>query len=338
MLEESRERCAAVLGVKSEYIFFTSGGTESNAVVLRSLQPRSGGAALLCGAGEHPSVRENADMFARQGGKTVVTALEPYGAPSARTVLDALEKAESPRMLGVMGVNNETGAVTDIASIVNVLHSRKGAPLHLHCDLIQQTGKVPPGIPLSEIDSAAVSAHKIGGPRGIGILYTRKKLEPFFSGGGQERGLRPGTENVAGAFALAECLEKRAAPEILRAEYAAAERRMAVFVSEMKKNARFKTVPADRAVADGRFSPWILQCALAGIPGGALVRALDEAGFAVSTGSACSARKKDRPVLAAMGIDRDTAFEGIRISQGWSTTDADLAALAGALGGITRKY
>ena len=265
-------------------------------------------------------MRENAEMLSRLGKKVYTAAVEPHGAVSPRTLREALDRAENPRMAACMGVNNETGTVTDLAAITAMLRERGGTVPHLHSDLVQQIGKVPLGIPLAELDSAAISAHKIGGPRGIGILYVRKSLEAFTRGGGQERGLRPGTENVAGAYALAACLEKYAAPETLREQYAGAAARGNALISALAETGRCTLIPAGRTADDPRFSPWIFQLAFDGIPGEVMVRALDAAGVAVSTGSACSSRKKERPVLDAMGVSAKTAFEGIRISQGWSTT------------------
>ena len=178
------------------------------------------------------------------------------------------------------------------------------------------------------IDSASLSAHKIGGPRGIGLLWLKKPLPVLARGGGQERRIRPGTENTAGALELARLLEERCGPETLRASYGKAAARMAALFTRLRRISRFIPIPESRADEDPRFSPWILQAAFSGIPGEVMVRALDERGFAVSTGSACSSADKKRPVLNAMGIDPETAFSGIRISQGWSTTMDDVEVLA----------
>jgi cysteine desulfurase len=181
-----------------------------------------------------------------------------------------------------------------------------------------------------------VSAHKLGGPRGIGLLYLRKPLETLYAGGGQEGGIRPCTENTAGALALASCLERRALPEIVGAEYREACRRWKGLINALKTLKRCSLIPEDREEEDPRFSPWILQAAFEGIPGEVMVRALDDAGFAVSTGSACSSAKGNRPVLAAMGVDAQRSFEGIRISQGWSTTTEEIERLIEAIQGILR--
>jgi cysteine desulfurase len=335
-LEEARERCAAVLGLGPKDIYFTSGGTESNALVLHSLGLRKtrGETALLSSAAEHPSVRENAAVLERLGKAAARIGVEGDGRVSRRTLERALEKHGLPRMAAIMAVNNETGAVTDLPALVGLLRSREGPPVHIHSDMVQAIGKVPADPAGWGLDSAGLSAHKLGGPRGIGLLYLRKPLEPLYTGGGQEGGIRPGTENTAGALALARCLERRARPETVRAEYAAAAQRWKALIGALRSMDRCSLIPADRGDEDGRFSPYILQAAFRGIPGEVMVRALDDAGFAVSTGSACSSASAARPVLAAMGVDEHTGFEGIRLSQGWSTTMDDIERLVRAIGGI----
>ncbi|MDR2158954.1 MAG: cysteine desulfurase [Treponema sp.] len=333
-LEEARSRCAAVLAVDPGTLYFTSGATESNAIVLHSTLLRKGCGRLLGSEGEHPSVRENLRILERLGKQTGFISLNPDGAVSAEGIARALEKFPDARLAAVMAVNNETGAVTNPEAL-RCLRRPGGASVHFHCDMVQAMGKIPLDMADWAPDSASFSAHKLGGPRGIGLLYLRKPLEPIFAGGGQERGIRPGTENAAGALALARCLETRCRPETVRDEYAGAKARWKKLIAALTMD-RCSLIPADRGEEDGRFSPYILQAAFDGIPGEVMVRALDEAGFAVSTGSACSSSGKDRPVLRAMGIDPKTSLEGIRISQGWSTTEGEIDLLAGAIGDVLR--
>jgi cysteine desulfurase len=158
---------------------------------------------------------------------------------------------------------------------------------------------------------------------------------PLVRGGGQERNIRPGTENTQGAVDLARVLEKYAGAALPSFHREATER-MSALMAALRKTGAFLPIPADRADQDSRFSPFILQAAFrnkAGmiIPGEVMVRALDQQGFALSTGSACSSADKKRPVLDSMGIDREISLGGIRISQGWSTTTDEIAALAEAI-------
>lgn len=330
LLEDARTRCAGVLGLNPKQLYFTSGGTESNALVLHSLALRKPSPGILFSAVEHPSVRENCLVLERLGKQIAPIGVEQDGRVSPARLEKALEKMGrkiEPRFVAIMGVNNETGSVMELPGLVKLIRARGGAPIHVHSDLVQAVGKVPLDIAAWDLDSASISAHKLGGPRGIGLLYLRKALEPLYTGGGQERGIRPGTESVTGALALASCLESRAVPGHLAVEYEQAARRFTQLIRGLKALPGCFLIPQDRKEADPRFSPYILQVGFKGIPGEVMVRALDERGCAVSTGSACSTAHRDRPVLTAMGLDQQAGIEGIRISQGWSTTPEDIGYL-----------
>lgn len=334
-LENARERCAHALGVSPDQLFFTSSGTESNALALYSalLRPRSG--AVLYSTVEHASVRENCLILERLGVKTGRIGVEKDGRVTVLTLEKALEKHPDAGFAALMAVNNETGAIMDIPALAETLKKREGKPVHLHCDMVQAVGKIM--VNFSDVDSASLSGHKIGAPRGIGLLFLKnpKKTEPLYRGGGQEKGIRPGTENTAGAIALAGCLERRAL--FAGAEHEKAKTRFAPLIDFFHSSEeRLALIPEERA--DGLFSPYILQARIKGIPGEVLVRALDDEGFAVSTGSACSSAGLDRPVLTAMGADKDAQLEGIRISQGWATTEQAVDALITALKRIMRTF
>jgi cysteine desulfurase len=332
-LEDARERCAKVLGVRPQELYFSSGGTESNALVLQSLLLRKN-APCLISAVEHPSVSENALVLERLGVSLGHIGVDPDGRVSESALENALAKLPGARLAAIMGVNNETGAVMDLGALTRVLRRRPGAPVHAHSDLAQALGKIPLDIPLWDIDSASFSAHKLGGPRGVGLLWLRKPLQVLSAGGGQEGGIRPGTENTAGACALAECMELLAGRRQAEANYEAAAERWERLIQALRNMGRCSLIPENRGDRDPNFSPWILQAGFKNIPGEVMARALDDAGFAVSTGSACSSRKQQRPVLLAMGISAARSFEGIRISQGWSTTMEEIDKLIAAIGTI----
>ncbi|GHT86496.1 aminotransferase V [Spirochaetia bacterium] len=337
-LEDARSRCAKVLGVQPKELYFSSGGTESNAIPLQSLLLRKN-AALLVTAVEHPSVRENALILERLGIRLGHIGVERDGRVMEHTLSAALAKTPGPRFAAIMGVNNETGAVMDLPVLVRVLRNQKGAPIHIHSDLVQALGKLPLDIPRWDLDSASFSAHKIGGPRGMGLLWLRRTnrsgasppLEALTQGGGQEGGIRPGTENTPGASAMADCMERFAEPSAVEAAAGAARERWKFLIRALRNMDRCTLIPEDRRDEDERFSPWILQAGFRGIPGEVMARALDDAGFAVSTGSACSSRSQKRPVLEAMGIDGDKRLEGIRISQGWSSSIEEIEKLIAAI-------
>jgi cysteine desulfurase len=330
-LENARSRCAAVLGVRPECIYFTSGGTESNALVIHSLLRRDRKTAVLYSAVEHPSVRENCLVLERFGFPAGVIGVEKDGRVTEKTLARALEKFPEARFAAIMAVNNETGALMDMAALSALIREKEGAPIHFHCDLVQAAGKVPLDIPGWNPDSASVSAHKLGGPRGIGLLYLKNPLKPLYTGGEQEGGIRPGTENTLGALSLAEGLEKQARAEALKEGHDKAAERWKRLIKGLKKMPRCVLIPEDREAEDSRFSPWILQVRFKDAPGEVMVRALDSEGFAVSTGSACSSSSPERPVLRSMGLDDAACLEGIRISQGRTTTMEDIEALIGGI-------
>jgi cysteine desulfurase len=333
-LENARTRCAAVLGVPSGKLYFTSGGTESNALVLHSLLLRKGKGRLLYSAIEHPSVRENCLVLERLGLPVGVIGVEKDGRVSEKTLSKALEKHPDARFAAVMGVNNETGALMDIKGLVSLLRSNQektGLPIHAHADLVQALGKIPVDVSGWGLDSAAFSAHKLGGPRGVGLLYLKRPLEPLYAGGEQEGGIRPGSENTLGALAMADILERRVNPDTVKLEQERAGERFSYLIKKLKGMRRCSLIPKEREESDPRFSPWILQARFHDVPGAVMVRALDDAGVAVSTGSACSSASPERPVLTAMGIGEAERLEGIRISQGWLTETADMDALVSGI-------
>jgi len=338
-LEQARSRCAAVLNVPPETVFFTSGGTESNGIALFSNLVKKGQGRIISSSAEHSSVREGIETLEKMGKPTGRIAVDSEGRVTPDILAKTLAKYEGARFASCMSVNNETGTVTDIASLKDVIRKHSGAPVHLHCDLVQAVGKIPVDISGWEIDSASISAHKIGGPRGIGILYLRRPLssEVFYSGGGQENGVRGGTENTQGALCLASCLERYAQAETVKTEYSRAKARWDKLITALEALERCTIIPRRRAAEEaGGFSPYILQAAFKDIPGEVMARALDDMGFAVSTGSACSSSSPERPVLLAMGVEEKLRIEGIRISQGYSTTDEEIDLLIEAIAEVLK--
>jgi cysteine desulfurase len=335
-LEDARQRCANVLSVPPQTLYFTSGGTESNSIAILSNLTRKGQGRIISSAAEHASVREGMETLEKLGKQTGTIAVDSDGRVSVKNLEKAFEKYGDVRFCSIMAVNNETGSVTDIASLLDVIREQKGTA-RFHCDIVQAVGKIPVDISNWDIDSASISAHKICGPKGIGLLYLRSgNPEVLYKGGGQENGIRGGTENIQGAVALAECLEKYARAEIIKENYARAAKRWNRLTSSFSATGRCTIIPRSRDFNNDEFSPYILQAAFKGIPGEVMARALDDLGFAVSTGSACSSTSPERPVLLAMGVEESLRIEGIRISQGYSTTDEDIDALTDAVSEVLK--
>jgi cysteine desulfurase len=342
-LEEARNRCAAALGAAADEIYFTSGATESNAITLFSTLYRHADGieqAVLTSAAEHSSITQNCAALSRAGVPAYYMDVEQYGGVSQESLERALRKHTDITMLALMYVNNETGAITGLHRLVKIARQKSAKKLRIHSDMTQALGKLPIALRDLDIDSASFSAHKIGGPRGIGILYMRKPAQSMYKGGGQERGIRPGTENTAGAFYLAEVLDTLT--PLLQKNYADTAKKMAVLIDSLRSIGRCAIIPECRTtetmeIPGGEFSPYILQTAFKGIPGEVMVRALDDEGFAVSTGSACSGASKNRPVLKSMGINNELAFTSIRISIGWDTELDDINALIEAVHRILKQ-
>lgn len=337
MIEESRGLAARALCVKTESIFFTSGGTESNHLPMLSLLQRPVRGTIAISAIEHPSIVEQARMLELAGWKTLVIPVTKEGFTSVDAVLNTIR--DDTAFVACMAVNNETGAIQDIRGIAeSLLHLPAGRKKpHFHVDAVQAAGKIPLELSTPGIDSASVSAHKISGPRGIGALYLPRKFEPFIRGGGQESGIRPGTENLAGIVALSRALDLHCVSDgtVSRPRREdKARKSMARIIEEIRSAGNITVIPQSRTSDDSRFSPFVLQCTNARIPGEVLVRALSDREVYISTGSACSAKKKGRPVLQAMNLSPDAQQNAFRISIGCETTMEDIDELTGALSAV----
>ena len=343
LLEEARQQCADALGVRAEQLIFTSGGTEADHIPLLSVLTKPNKGKILVSAIEHPALREQCALLARLG--YAVESIPPDGDGFIRPEAVAQRVTGDTLFVTVMAVNNETGCIQDIASIADAItraSAGKRRP-HFHTDCVQAAGKVPLDLAHPGIDSASLSAHKICGPRGIGLLYLAKPIQPFLVGGGQEQRVRSGTENLFGALAFADCLSRH---YLRPAEQGEAARRAAeqaartrAFVAALAEIDGCTLVPACRADGDGeRFSPFVVQAAFRGIPGNVIVRALDEKGFRISTGSACSAKKQSRPVLSAMGASREVQDTAVRFSFGPHTTEQGMNDLLAAVRDIYAAF
>ena len=317
LVEEARATIAAAVGASPRNLVFTSGGTEANALALTPGLRRGSGLPverLLVSAIEHASVLS--------GGRFSAEAIERIGVDRSGLLdldrLRALLADGRPALVSVMLANNETGAIQPVREAADIIHQAGGL---LHVDAIQAFAKIPLDINALGADLATFSAHKIGGPKGVGSLILADDvvgLEPVLRGGGQELGRRAGTENVAGiagfgaaakaAMSTLECDATRL--KALRSELESGLRRtpgVIVFAGEVPRlpNTVLFTIPGLRA-----------ETAVIGF---------DLAGIAVSSGSACSSGKvQPSHVLEAMGFSPDLAQGAVRLSLGWSTSSQDI--------------
>ena len=322
-VEDWRAVIAAALGCPPERLYFTSCGTESDnwAIQAAVWQGRHTGRHIITTAVEHSAVLEPCRWLAQQGYE--VTCLKPdrSGQITVEQVASALR--DDTVLVSMMLVNNETGCVFPVAETARLLRERKSRAL-LHCDAVQGFLKVPCAPEAWGVDLMSLSAHKLGGPKGIGAIYISdrfRSVRPLLPGGGQERGLRSGTEATAQIAGFAKAVELRLT------DYDAKLAHMAALRDSCR--ARLLTIPGMVPVAAGT-APHILALSLAGYPSANIVTDLGAQGICISAGSACHQGKASH-VVSALGLDKRTAAGVIRISFSPENTITDVDALYEAL-------
>ena len=322
VIESARQKVASLVSAEAKNVIFTSGATEANMLALtpalqvageKSLRDR-----LLVSAIEHPSVRSGGRFPAEAQEELTVTNA---GLLDLHTLRNALARTERP-LVSVMLANNETGVVQPIAEIATIVHEAHGI---LHVDAVQGAGRIDCDIEALGADLLSVSAHKLGGPQGVGALIRRGDIHiaaPLITGGGQERGSRAGTENVAAIAGFgAACA---AAAGARQADAA----RMAQLRDMLETGIKAVT---PEAVIFGAEAPRLPNTTLVAVPGikaETAIIAFDLSGIALSSGSACSSgRVQASHVLTAMGAKADLTRGALRLSLGWSTTQDDVNTL-----------
>ena len=321
-IDEARGQVAAAVNAHSTEVIFTSGGSEANNLFLQ------GAAALLkpglvaVGAIEHPCVREPARQLVRSGWRCEQIAVDGEG----RIDLQAFEGllADKPRLVSVMLANNETGVIQDVAALAAKVRAKGG---WMHCDAVQALGKIEVDFRALGVHGLTVSAHKIYGPLGAGALILDKRVElaPLVAGGGQERNLRSGTENVMAIVGFGKACELAVTAREERAlRLAGLQRRLEAGLAQF--GARIFSAGAARLSNTSFF-------AIEGVDGETLVGKLDRAGFAVASGSACSsANPEPSHTLLAMGVEAGLARAAVRVSLGAGSSQQDVDGFLKALG------
>ena len=321
-VEESRESIADSLGVRADEIVFTSGATEADnlAIVGAALARSGGGGHVIASKVEHDAVLRAAEWLQSMGFAVTLADVDGTGRVDPETVRAALRK--DTFLVSIMAGNNEIGTLEPIAEIGRICRERG---VLFHTDAVQALGKVD--LPMDSVDLLAASAHKLHGPKGVGFLYARRgtTLVPLTHGGGHERGLRSGTENVPAIVGFAAALRLALAErDEVTARMWRLRRRIIDRVLRMP-GTRLNGHPEDSL-------PHITNFSFAGIEGESLVMKLDEAGIAASTGSACSSPNLEPShVLVAIGVPLSMAHGSLRISTGRDTTDADVERLLDVL-------
>ena len=333
LLEQARERAAKALGVPAGTIYFTSGGTESDQIPLLAQLNKPATGTILISSIEHPAVREQALALKKCGWNIVQLAADKNGIITPQSVQNQL--TSDTTLVCIMAVNNETGVIQPIYEIADAItkwSAGKRKP-KLHVDCVQAAGKIPLNLAHPGIDSAALSSHKICGPRGIGILYLKDNLDAFLRGGGQEKEIRSGTENVLGAVAFSLALERYYNKDNSQQRQVTDD-----FVKKLASLKGCTIVPPGRLESPELFSPYVVQASFDHIPGNVMLRALDSQGFYISTGSACSSKKNKRPVLEAMHITPQLSENAVRFSFGPHTTAQAIGELFEAVAKVNGQF
>ena len=317
-MENGRKQVASLIGAKPEEVYFTSGGTESDNIAIKGTASRlkSKGNHIITSAIEHPAVEETCKYLEKNGYQ--VTYL-PVGEEGIVKVSD-VEEAITPEtiLITVMHANNEIGTIQPIKEI-GALAREKG--IYFHTDAVQSVGKIPVNVGDLNVDMLSISAHKLHGPKGIGALYIQKgvRIDPLFHGGGHERGMRPGTENIPGIVGLGKACQIAQDNMEKNMEYVSSLRdRLINGVMGEIEQSYLNGHPTKRLPNNANFR-------FSSIEGESLVLQLDAKGINASTGSACSSKKLEPShVLMAIGLKEVDAHGSLRISLGPENTPEDI--------------
>jgi cysteine desulfurase len=316
-VDAARSQVAAAVGAHATEVVFTSGGTEANNLFLHGVAAGIKAGLLAVSAVEHPSVREPARSLARQGWRMRELGVDGTGRVATADFSEALK--ERPAVVSVILANNETGVLQDVGMLAEMARPSRA---WFHTDAVQALGKIPVdfrALNARGVHGLTVSAHKISGPKGAGALIVDKRVElsPLMAGGGQERGLRSGTENVPAIVGFG------AACELLAERKSVMAGRHLVLRGELERG--LAEQGATIFGHDAARLPNTVFFAMPGIDGETLVGKLDRAGFAVASGSACSSvNPEPSHVLMAMGVTPEMARGAVRVSLGYETTEQEV--------------
>ncbi|MFQ5843811.1 MAG: cysteine desulfurase family protein [Planctomycetota bacterium] len=323
-VEMARDRVAALVGASRREIVFTSGGTEANALALLGAIAASGRGPVLGSAVEHPSVQNTLDGL-RPAVDVRTVPVDGAGRVDPETAIP-----EGAVLMSVMLANNETGAIQPVAALAG---RARQAGVVFHCDAVQACGKIPVDVSELDVDLLSLSAHKMHGPKGAGALFVRRgtRVQPLYRGGEHERGLRPGTENVAALVGLGAAAELAAAE--LEERVASWGRLTGLLLGRLRREVPGSVVQShEPRVAN------TLNLRFPGAEGEAVLLGLDLEGIAVSTGSACSSGAPEAShVLRAMGLTQVEAEESIRVSLHAGSTENDVNGLVNALSRVVKN-
>ncbi|MTI71756.1 MAG: cysteine desulfurase [Firmicutes bacterium] len=320
-IKSARKNISNYLRVREDEIFFTSGGTESNNLAIQGLINKNSknGNHIITTKIEHPSVLNIFKHYENKGFDVTYLNVDRYGFIDLKELENAI--SDDTIFISIMLVNNELGTIQPIKEISNLIKTRK-RDIKIHVDGIQAFGKIEFNINNLDIDTFSFSSHKIHGPKGVGGLYARKdvKLAPIFYGGNQERGIRSGTENVAGIVGLGKAVD--IINHNFELENLKLKKLKNYFIEKIKLSINNIKI---NSKMDNSFAPHILNISFKGVKGEVLLHYLENDNIYVSTGSACSSNNKGKShVLKTIGL-KDNLIDGtVRFSFAYTNTEEEI--------------
>ncbi|MCK4965052.1 MAG: cysteine desulfurase NifS, partial [Dehalococcoidia bacterium] len=319
VVEESRDKIAALVGARSEEIVFTSGGTEADNFAIKGIAYANEGKGnhIITTTIEHHAVMETCKFLQKRGFEVTYLPVDSYGLVDPQDVKKAI--TDKTILISVMHANNEVGTIEPIAEIGEIARE---AGIYFHTDAVQAVGHIPVKVDELGVDMLAMSAHKLYGPKGVGALYIRKgtKLISFMHGGEQERRRRAGTENVPAIVGLGK------ASEIAQREMDAEAKRLISLRDKLIEGLMERIEHSHLNDLPTRRLPNNINVSIEFVEGESMLLNLDLEGIAASTGSACSSSSLEPSyVLLAMGLSHELAHGSLRFSLGRETTEEDIA-------------
>ncbi len=315
-VEEAREKTARALSAQPEEIYFTAGGTEANNLALRgAAKIRNGSGHIITSSVEHHAVLDVCKDLEKEGYEVTYVPVDQYGKVNPETLKNAIK--DDTFLISVMAANNEIGTMQPVQEIGRLARENN---ILFHTDAVQVVGQLPVDVQEMNVDFLSLSAHKFNGPKGIGALYVRRgiKIAPLYQGGGQERKLRPGTENVPGIIGLGRALE------LATEEIPGKKKHLESLRDRLIKGLLGIGDVILNGHPDERL-PGNVNVSFKYIEGESVLLSLDMEGIAASSGSACSSGSLEPShVLSAIGLEHSEAHGSVRFSLGRGNTEADV--------------
>ncbi|MCK4765635.1 MAG: cysteine desulfurase NifS [Candidatus Aminicenantes bacterium] len=330
-VETAREKIAKLVNAESREIFFTAGGTESDNLAVQgtAYQLKEKGNHIITSQIEHPAILKTCKHLEKNGFEVTYLPVDKNGFVNPEHLIESIK--DTTILISIMHANNEIGTIQPIKELAAIAH---GKGVLFHTDAVQSTGKIPVDVKELDVDLMSFSSHKIYGPKGVGGLYKKAKVKitPIIFGGGHEKGLRAGTENIHGIVGMGK------AAELALLEMAQEEKTLRALRDRLQKEILAK-IP--EVIVNGDTDKRLyntLNVSIKYIEGESILAMLDQQGFALSSGSACSSKSLDPShVLLAIGLKHEDAHGSLRISLGKYNTAEDVEKLIEALPPVVER-